>query len=58
MPDIEALKSRVTAEIEAQRDDLIRIADTIHAHPEVAFEEFDQTYRKLKCIRTEPQASV
>jgi amidohydrolase len=41
MPDIDALKKRVTAEIEARRDELIRIADTIHAHPEVAFEEFE-----------------
>ncbi len=41
MPDIDTLKKRVTAEIEARRDDLIRIADTIHAHPEVAFEEFE-----------------
>jgi amidohydrolase len=41
MPDVDTLKERVTAEIEAQRDDLIRIADTIHAHPEVAFEEFE-----------------
>jgi amidohydrolase len=41
MPDVDTLKERVTAEIEARRDDLIRIADTIHAHPEVAFEEFE-----------------
>ena len=41
MPDIDALKERVTTEIEDRRDDLIRIADTIHAHPEVAFEEFE-----------------
>jgi amidohydrolase len=41
MRDIDTLKKRVTAEIEARRDELIRIADTIHAHPEVAFEEFE-----------------
>ena len=40
MSDIDTWKKRVTAEIEARRDELIQIADTIHAHPEVAFEEF------------------
>jgi amidohydrolase len=33
------LKQRVVDEIEARRDELIRIADTIHANPELAFEE-------------------
>ncbi len=41
MNDIDTLKKRVAAEIDARRDDLIRIADTIHAHPEIAFEEFE-----------------
>jgi amidohydrolase len=39
MSELQILKERVTAAIDTQRDDLIRIADTIHAHPEAAFEE-------------------
>ena len=41
MSDIDKLKQRVVAEIDARRDELIRIADTIHANPEIAFEEFE-----------------
>ncbi len=39
--DTRQLKERVQAEVEARREELIRIADTIHAHPEVAFEEYE-----------------
>ncbi|MGD8462867.1 MAG: M20 family metallopeptidase [Anaerolineae bacterium] len=39
MSELQTLKERVTAAIDAMRDDLVCIADTIHAHPEVAFEE-------------------
>ena len=40
MGDIDTLKQRVMDAVEARRDELVRIADTIHAHPEVAFQEF------------------
>jgi amidohydrolase len=35
------LKQRVTVEVDARRDELIHIADTIHANPELAFKEFE-----------------
>jgi amidohydrolase len=41
MSDVETLKQHILSEIDARRNDLIRIADTIHAHPEVAFEEYE-----------------
>ena len=41
MSDTEKLKQKVTAEVDARRDELIRLADRIHARPEVAFEEFE-----------------
>jgi amidohydrolase len=41
MSNVDKLKSRVVAEIDARRDELIRISDTIHANPELAFEEFE-----------------
>lgn len=41
MSDIQDLKQRVVAEVDGRRDDLIRIADMIHAKPEIAFEEFE-----------------
>jgi amidohydrolase len=41
MSNLEALKQRVIAEVDVRRDELIRIADTIHANPEIAFEEFE-----------------
>lgn len=41
MSDVDKLKQRVVAEVDARRDELIRIAGTIHAHPEIAFEEFE-----------------
>jgi amidohydrolase len=41
MSEVDKLKQRVMAEVDARRDDLIYIADTIHANPEVAFEEFE-----------------
>jgi amidohydrolase len=39
MSEIDTLKGQVVAEVEARRAELIRLASTIHAHPEVAFEE-------------------
>ncbi|MBN1582155.1 MAG: amidohydrolase, partial [Anaerolineae bacterium] len=41
MDDIDTLKKRVIDAVEARRDELVRIADTIHAHPEIAFQEFE-----------------
>ena len=41
MSNVDKLKSRVAAEIDARRDELIHISDTIHANPELAFEEFE-----------------
>lgn len=40
MSEFEGLKQRVMAEVDAWRGELIRIADTLHANPEIAFEEF------------------
>lgn len=39
MPDLQALKQRALAIIDALRDDLIRVSTEIHAHPELAFHE-------------------
>jgi amidohydrolase len=39
MSDAGGLKWRVIDKVDAWRDELIRLADTIHAHPEIAFEE-------------------
>jgi amidohydrolase len=41
MPNIQNLKNRVMAAIDDRREELVRIADTLHAHPEVAFEEVE-----------------
>jgi amidohydrolase len=41
MSNVDELKQRVVDAIEARRDELIRIADTIHANPELAFEEYE-----------------
>lgn len=41
MSDIDKLKQRIVAEIDTRREELIRVADTIHANPEIAFEEFE-----------------
>jgi amidohydrolase len=40
MNNVDELKQRAMAEVDAWRDELIRTADAIHAHPETAFEEF------------------
>jgi amidohydrolase len=40
MKEVDRLKVRVVADIDARREALIQIADTIHAQPEIAFEEF------------------
>ncbi len=39
MTDMSNLKRRAVAAIDAKREDLIRISDTIHANPEIAFHE-------------------
>jgi amidohydrolase len=41
MSAVERFKQQVIAEVESRRDDLIRISDTIHANPELGFEEFE-----------------
>ena len=41
MSDIDELKTRVEAEVDARRDELIRISETIHANPELSFQEFE-----------------
>lgn len=41
MSDLDALKRRVTDEVDGLCDELIRIADTIHTCPEVAFQEHE-----------------
>jgi len=41
MSDIEKLKQRAIAEVDVRRSELIRIADTIHANPELGFEEYE-----------------
>ena len=41
MGNVDRFKSRVVAEVDARRDELIRISDTIHAQPELAFQEFE-----------------
>ena len=41
MSSIDELKARVEAEVDARRNELIRISDTIHANPELAFQEFE-----------------
>ena len=41
MSQIQELKKQVMAEVEARRDELTGLADTIHANPEIAFEEYE-----------------
>ena len=41
MNNIDELKQRIVDEVDARRDELIRISDTIHANPELAFQEFE-----------------
>ena len=41
MTNIDELKQRVMSDVDAQRDELIRISDTIHANPELGFQEFE-----------------
>lgn len=40
MPSTQHLKQRANAKIDSMRDELIRISTTIHANPEIAFQEF------------------
>jgi amidohydrolase len=41
MNEVQELKQRVIEVVEAWRPELVRLADQIHAHPEVAFEEHE-----------------
>jgi amidohydrolase len=41
MGELDSLKQRVIEAIDGRRDDLIRIADAIHANPELPLEEFE-----------------
>jgi amidohydrolase len=41
MSDIQELKLQVVKEVEERQDELIHISDTIHANPELGFEEFE-----------------
>ncbi len=41
MTNIDELKQRLINEVDARREELIRTADTIHARPELAFQEFE-----------------
>jgi len=41
MSNIDELKQRIVDEVDARRDELIRVSDTIHAKPELAFQEFE-----------------
>jgi len=41
MSNIDELKQRIVDEVDARRDELIRTSDTIHAKPELAFQEFE-----------------
>ncbi len=41
MRDVEQLKQRVVEAVDGRQDELTWIADTIHAKPEIAFEEYE-----------------
>lgn len=41
MSDLKELKQRVRQQVEAMREALIHISDAIHAHPEIAFQEYE-----------------
>jgi len=41
MSNIDELKQRIMDEVDSRRDELTRISDTIHAKPELAFQEFE-----------------
>jgi amidohydrolase len=41
MSNIDELKQRIVDDVDARRDALIRTSDTIHANPELAFQEFE-----------------
>jgi amidohydrolase len=41
MSELDALKQRIVSAVETRRDELIGIADALHANPEIAFEEFE-----------------
>jgi len=41
MSNVDELKQRIVDEVDTRRDELIRISDTIHAQPELAFQEFE-----------------
>jgi amidohydrolase len=41
MSKLKELKKRVVADVDARREALIQVSDTIHANPELGFEEFE-----------------
>jgi amidohydrolase len=41
MSNIDELKQRILDDVDARRDELIRTSETIHANPELAFQEFE-----------------
>jgi len=41
MTEVQTLKARALEEVDRWQEALVRIADTIHANPEIAFEEFE-----------------
>jgi len=41
MNDVERFKQQVMDEVDARREELVRIADEIHANPEMAFQEYE-----------------
>ncbi len=41
MSNIDELKQRIVDEVDTRREELIRTSDTIHAKPELAFQEFE-----------------
>lgn len=45
MPDLSELKQRAITTIDAMRDELVQLSETIHAHPEIAFQEFESCHR-------------
>ena len=45
MINISEIKQRACANVDALRDELIQLSTTIHAHPEIAFQEFESCQR-------------
>ena len=41
MTNLFELKQRAGANVDAMRDELVQLSETIHAHHEIAFQEFE-----------------